>query len=128
LSDSELNQTPGSPDRLVPSTGVAEIDGAVVDVGGDVPKIVRANDWGVVAAELLAEMVKSYGLSSAVPADGTPEIVAVPSPLSVNDTPSGKTAAPSDRDGVGYPVVVTVKLDCCPTEKDVLSSLDTVGA
>ena len=52
----------------------------------------------------------------AVPAAGVPEIVAVPSPLSVNVTPDG-SAPFSDNWQGGHPVDVTVKVPAWPTVK-----------
>ena len=65
----------------------------------------------------------------APPVAGVPDIVAVPSPLSVNVTPGGRVAPPSDNAHVGHPVDVTVKVPGWPTVKVVLAALvnDTPG-
>jgi len=49
-------------------------------------------------------------------ADGVPEIVAVPSPLSAKVTPGGRLPL-ADRAAVGNPVEVTVKLPAVPVTK-----------
>ena len=56
-----------------------------------------------------------------------PLSVAVPLPLSTNDTPLGR-APLSVSAGVGKPVVVTVKLPAVPTVKVVLLALVMAGA
>ena len=61
-----------------------------------------------------------------LPSAGVPAIVAVPSPLSVNPTPEGRSPVDA-RAGAGVPVVVTVKEPTCPTEKVVLLALVTAG-
>jgi hypothetical protein len=53
--------------------------------------------------------------------------VAVPSPLFTNTTPLGNVPA-SVSDGVGVPVVVTVKLPAVPTVKILLLPLVNTGA
>ena len=44
-----------------------------------------------------------------------PEIVPVPLPLSVNDSPSGSRPEVIDNFGAGFPVATTRKLTGCPT-------------
>jgi hypothetical protein len=44
-----------------------------------------------------------------------PEIVPVPLPLSVNDSPSGSQPEVIDNFGAGFPVATTRKLTGCPT-------------
>ena len=71
--------------------------------------------------------VKVRGYVPAVPDAGVPLSVAVPFPLFVKVTPLG-SAPDSVRDGVGDPVVVTVKLPAVPTVNVVLLALVIVGA
>ena len=73
---------------------------------------------------LLAVIVTVY-----VPAapDGVPPSVPLPFPLSLNVTPLGSVPV-SVRDGVGVPVVVTVKLPAVPTVNVVLVALVITGA
>ena len=87
----------------------------------------RVKPW-VASGEtpLPAVIVKSY--APPLPAAGVPVIVAVPSGLSVKVTPLGRVASPSLSEGVGAPVVVTVKLPKVPAVKMVSSSLVIVGA
>src|SRR5215472_12572307 len=59
--------------------------------------------------------------------DGVPLSVAVPFPLFTNVTPLGSVPV-SVRDGVGVPVVVTVKLEAVPTVNVVLLALVMLGA
>ena len=70
--------------------------------------------------------VKVRGYVPAVPDAGVPLSVAVPFPLFVKVTPLG-SAPDSVRDGVGDPVVVTVKLPAVPTVNVVLLALVIVG-
>ena len=63
----------------------------------------------------------------AVPDPGVPLSVAVPFPLSLKVTPLG-SVPDSLSDGVGDPVVVTVKLPAVPTAKVVLFALVMLGA
>jgi hypothetical protein len=63
-----------------------------------------------------------------VPAAGVPEIVAVPSPCSVNVTPAGRVAPLSLSAGAGAPLVVTVKAPDWPTVNLALSALVIAGA
>ena len=67
------------------------------------------------------------GYLPAVPAAGVPLSVAVPFPLLTNVTPLG-SAPVSVTDGVGVPVVVTVKLPAVPTVNVVLLALVIAGA
>ena len=55
-------------------------------------------------------------------AAGVPEIVAVPSPLSVHVSPGG-SAPGTDNMHVGHPVTVTVKVPAWPTVKMVLPEM-----
>ena len=71
--------------------------------------------------------VRVSGYVPMVPDDGVPLSVALPSPLSANITPAGR-APDSVRDGVGVPVVVTVKLPAAPAVNVVLLSLVIAGA
>ncbi len=75
---------------------------------------------------LLAVMVIGYP-DLPVPAAGVPDNVAVPLPLSWKVTPEGKVPD-SERLGVGYPEVVTVKLPAVPTVKVVELAEVMVGA
>jgi hypothetical protein len=61
------------------------------------------------------------------PPAGVPLSVAVPSPLLTNATPFGR-APVSLNDGVGVPVVVTVKLPAAPTTNVVVFALVIAGA
>ena len=70
--------------------------------------------------------VKVRGYVPTVPDAGVPLRVAVPFPLFVKVTPLGK-APDSVMDGVGDPVVVTVKLPAAPTVNVVLLALVIVG-
>jgi len=70
-------------------------------------------------------MVREY--VPPVPAPAVPLSVAVPFPLSLNVTPLGSVPV-SVRDGVGVPVVVTVKLPAVPTINVVLLALVIAGA
>jgi hypothetical protein len=74
---------------------------------------------------LLAMRFRAY-VPPAPPA-GVPPSVAVPSPLFTNVTPFGSVPV-SLSDGVGVPVVVTVKLPAVPTVKVVLFALVIAGA
>jgi len=58
---------------------------------------------------------------------GVPESVAVPPPLSVNVTPDGRVAPPSDNVALGTPVAVTVKVPAWPTVKVVPAGLVIPG-
>jgi hypothetical protein len=58
---------------------------------------------------------------------GVPPIVAVPFPLSTNDTPLGRVPV-RDSDGVGKPVVVTVNVPSALVVNVVLFALVIVGA
>jgi len=78
-----------------------------------------------VPTPLLAVIVREY--VPPVPDAGVPLSVAVPFPLSLNVTPLGG-APVSVRDGVGAPVVVTVKLPAVPTVNVVLLLLVIAGA
>ena len=62
-----------------------------------------------------------------VPGSGVPDSVAVPSPLSAKVTPAGKVPV-SLIDGVGLPVVVTVKVAAEPAVKVAVLALVTAGA
>ena len=62
-----------------------------------------------------------------MPDAGVPAMVAVPLPLFVNVTALG-SVPDLVKDGVGEPVVVTVKLPAEPTVKVVLFALVIVGA
>lgn len=84
---------------------------------------VKASDAGV-PTPLVAVMVIEY---VPLPDDGVPLSVAFPFPLSVNITPAGR-APDSVRDGVGVPVVVTVKLPAAPAVNVVLAALVIAGA
>jgi hypothetical protein len=70
--------------------------------------------------------VKVRGYVAAVPDAGVPLSVAVPFPLFVKVTPLG-SAPDLVMDGVGDPVVVTVKLPTVPTVNVVLLALVIVG-
>ena len=61
-------------------------------------------------------------------AAGVPESVAVPSPLSVNVTPDGRVASPSDNVELGTPVVMTVKVPSRSVVKVVSAELVIPGA
>ena len=74
---------------------------------------------------LLAVIVSEY--VPPVPTAGVPPSVAVPFPLFVKVTPLGR-APDSLSDGVGDPVVVTVKLPAVPTANVVLFALVMLGA
>jgi hypothetical protein len=87
---------------------------------------VRVKPWlAGVPTPLLAVIVREY--VPPVPDAGVPLSVAVPFPLFANVTPLGNAPA-SVRDGVGAPVVVTVKLPAVPTVNDVLLALVIAGA
>ena len=88
---------------------------------------VRVKLWLAAApTPFLAVIVSEY--VPAVPDAGAPFSVAVPFPLSTNVTPLG-SAPVSVRDGVGVPVVVTVKkLSGEPTKNVVLLALVMPGA
>ena len=73
---------------------------------------------------MLAVIVREY--VPALPDAGVPLSVAVPFPLFVKVTPLG-SAPDSVRDGVGDPVVVTVKLPAVPTVNVVLFVLVIAG-
>ena len=77
-------------------------------------------------AVLVAKNVMAY--VPPVPAPGVPASVPVPLPLSVNVTPPGKVTPPCAMDGVGNPVVVTVKAPACPTTNVVPAALVMAGA
>src|ERR1035438_9235318 len=62
------------------------------------------------------------------PASGLPEIVAVPSWLSVRVSPGGKEPVVMPMVGAGNPVVVTLKLYGVPTVPAGGAALDTDGA
>ena len=62
-----------------------------------------------------------------MPAAGVPLSVAVPLPLLTNVTPLGSVPV-CVSDGVGVPVVVTVKLPAVPTVNVVLLALVIAGA
>ena len=64
----------------------------------------------------------------AVPEAGVPASVAVPFQLSVKVTPIGKAPAVWVIVGIGYPVVVTVKVPAAPTVKVVAFALVIAGA
>jgi hypothetical protein len=74
---------------------------------------------------LVAVNVREY--VPPVPAAGVPLSVAVPFPLSTNATPLGSVPV-SLSDGVGAPVVVTVKLPAVPTVNVVVFALVIAGA
>jgi hypothetical protein len=78
-----------------------------------------------VPTPLLAVKVREY--VPPVPDAGVPLSVAVPFPLSLNVTPLG-SAPDSVSEGVGVPVVVTVKLPAVPTVNVVLFALVIAGA
>jgi len=61
------------------------------------------------------------------PTAGVPASVAVPSPLSVKVTPPGRGELPIDSDGVGTPVVVTVKVPGAPSVNVVVVAEETVA-
>src|ERR1017187_1948688 len=72
---------------------------------------VRVNAWVAVPYLFLAVRVSGYTPAAAFL--GVPEIVAVPSPLSVNLTPAGSQSLLVIF-GAGEPVVVTVKENRAP--------------
>jgi hypothetical protein len=74
---------------------------------------------------LLAVIVREY--VPPLPDAGVPLSVAVPFPLFTNVTPLGRVPV-SVTDGVGAPVVVTVKLPAVPTVNVVLLALVIAGA
>jgi hypothetical protein len=78
-----------------------------------------------VPTPLLAVIVREY--VPPLPAAGVPLSVAVPFPLLTNVTPLG-SAPVSVTDGVGVPVVVTVKFPAAPTVNVVLLLLVIAGA
>ena len=78
---------------------------------------------GVPAPDAL--MVKAY--EPLEPTAGVPASVAVPSPLSVKVTPPGRGELPIDSDGVGTPVVVTVKDPAVPSVKVVVVAEEMVA-
>ena len=71
--------------------------------------------------------VRVSGYVPPLPDAGVPLSIALPFPLSVNIRPVG-SVPDSLKDGVGVPVVVTVKLPAAPTVKIVLLALVIVGA
>ena len=79
------------------------------------------------SGEIPFEAVIVRGYVPPVPSAGVPESVAVPSPLSVNETPDG-SAPDSLSDGVGTPLVVTVKLPARPVWNVVFEALVMAGA
>ena len=78
-----------------------------------------------VPTPLLAVKVSAY--VPPVPDAGVPPSVPVPFPLSLNVTPLG-SAPVSLSEGVGLPVVVTVKLPAAPSVNAVLFALVITGA
>jgi hypothetical protein len=90
------------------------------------PFTVRVKVWFAgVPTPLLAVIVREY--VPALPDAGVPLSVAVPFPLSLNVKPLGSVPV-SVSDGVGDPVVVTLKLPAAPTVNVVLFALVIVGA
>ena len=96
----------------LPSLKVA-LSPDVIDGG---PSTVRVKDWVASGLTPLEASMVKVNVPSTV---GVPASEAVPLPLSVKVTPAG-SAPDSDRDAVGYPVVVTVKLPAAPSEKAAL--------
>jgi hypothetical protein len=76
-----------------------------------------------VPTPLVAVIVSGYVPS--VPSAAEPESVAVPFPLSTNETPVGSGPL-SEMADVGYPVVVTLKLSELPVE-NVLASVEVIA-
>jgi hypothetical protein len=99
---------------------------ALVIAGAVPPLMVNVKLWlAAVPTPLLA--VKVIGYVPGVPDAGVSVSVPVPFPLSLNVTPLG-SAPVSLSEGVGLPVVVTVKLASVPTVNVVLLALVIVGA
>jgi len=90
---------------------------------------VRANDW-MASDPTPFDPVMVNGVVPPVPAAGVPANVAVPSVWSVNVTPSGNVAPPSERATAGpgaKPVVLTVKVPAWPTVNVVVAALVMAG-
>jgi hypothetical protein len=97
-------------------------------IAGAVPPLLIVNVKLCMAAvpiPLLA--VNVIGNVPGVDAPGVSLSVPVPSPLSLKLTPLGSEPA-SLSEGIGFPVVVTVKLAFVPTVKVALLALVIVGA
>jgi hypothetical protein len=92
--------------------------------GGDATVSVNGCDVGV-PTPLVAVRLSAY--VPPLPDAAVPLSIALPFPLSVNIRPVG-SVPDSLKDGVGVPVVVTVKLPAAPTVKIALLALVIVGA
>src|SRR5215472_873275 len=107
----------------VPTANVVLL--ALVMLGAIPVLTVRVKLWlAGVPTPLLAVIVREY--VPALPDAGVPLSVAVPFPLFTNVTPLGSVPV-SVSDGVGAPVVVTVKLPAAPTVNVVLLGLVIAG-
>ena len=100
---------------------------ALVIAGADPPLLIVNVKLCVAAVPIPLLAVNVIGYVPGVPAAGVSVSVPVPSPLSLNDTPLG-SAPVSFKEGVGFPVVVTVKLASVPTVNVVLLALVIAGA
>ena len=88
---------------------------------------VRVNAWVASGATPLVAVIM-IGQDPALPSAGVPVIVALPSPLSVNETPDGRAPVLLNV-GVGLPVVVTVNVFIAePDVAEVLSAEVNTGA
>ncbi len=83
-----------------------------------------SNAWVVFPAEESAVMTMGYVAAPWLV--GSPDRVAVPSPLSVKVVPGG-SVPDSLREGLGYPAVVTTKVFVCPSPRPTVSALVMVG-
>ena len=85
---------------------------------------VRLKAW--VAAPFLFLAVRVSGYTPAAAFAGVPEIVAVPSPLSVSLTPDGSRPVPEIQ-GAGSPVAVTVNVNATPNASVAAGALVKTG-
>jgi hypothetical protein len=109
----------------VPTTNAVLL--ALVMAGAVPPLLIVKVKLCVAAVPIPLLAVNVIGNVPVVDAAGVSVNVPVPSPLSLNVTPFG-SAPVSLNEGVGFPVVVTVKLASVPTVKVVLLALVIVGA
>jgi hypothetical protein len=96
---------------------------ALVMVGAEA--LVKVNDW-LTGVPCPLDAVIVSGKAPPVPVAEVPEMVAVPFPLSLKDSPLGRLPV-SLSAGVGDPVVVTVKLKTRPTTEVAALALVMVG-
>ena len=84
----------------------------------------RVKVWLVAEPTPFAAVIVNVYVPAVV---GAPEIVAVPSPLSVNKTPDGRLPDVTDKPGVGNPVDLTLKAQASPTRHVAWSALVILG-